>query len=127
MSVSIYYVARQRAQLTPSEIEIIKNIINKYSVDELLEQYLLEGTGLNWESFDYEFNIKAGSFFTKGIVFSGSTKLPDNTDDAIPLGLQHWSKCLTEIRHALPRCEWSVRVEDHMIEWDTKSNAYNPV
>lgn len=127
MSVSIYYVARRRAQLTPFEIETIKNIINKYSVDELLEQYLLEGTGLNWESFDYAFNTKAGSFFTKGIVFSGSTKIPDNTDDAIILGLQHWFKCLTEIRIALPGCEWSVRIEDHVIEWDTKSNAYNPV
>lgn len=127
MSVSIYYNARRRAQLTPSEIETIKNIINKYSIDELLEAYFFEGTGLNWESFDYEFNTEAGSFFTKGIVFCGSTKLPDNTDDAIVFGLQHWSKCLTEIHLALPRCNWSVRVDDHVIEWDTKSNVYNPV
>lgn len=126
MGVSIYYAARRRAPLCSSEISGIEAIIELHSVDDLAQRFLSQGTGLNWESFDHATNSEASRFLKRGLVFSGSTKLPDNHGDATWIGLQHWCTCLSAIRRSLPGADWSVSVDDHEIVWDAALSLYDP-
>lgn len=126
MAISLYYTARRKKSLNPQEISAVKEIVQRHSVNEQIENYLTTGEGLNWESFDFALNVKTGNVFRKGIVLSGSTKLPDNDEEATWVGVQHWCQCLSEIRTALTHCEWHVAVDDHVIPWSHEVNAYDP-
>lgn len=119
MSLCIYYTARRSKPLSPAEIAGVTAIVERFSVDRFIADYLASGEGLNWESFDVQINGKA-------TVISGSTRLPDNTEDATWVGVQHWCRCLSQLRSALPGCQWRVAVEDHEIHWDAASSAYDP-
>ncbi|GAB7533228.1 hypothetical protein PS3A_56440 [Pseudomonas sp. 3A(2025)] len=119
MSISIYYSAKRKTPLSPAEIAEATEIIGRFSVDQSILDYLASGEGLNWESLDVQVNRMAD-------VFSGSTKLPDNTEDATWVGVQHWCQCLSHLRSALPDCEWRVAVEDHEIHWDAALSVYDP-
>lgn len=126
MAISVYYTARRKAPLSLNEITVLKEIVHRHCVDDQIERFLSLGSGLNWESFDFSTNLEPSRFLKKGLVFSGSTKLPDNREDASWIGVRHWCKCLSEIRNAVSGCEWNVEVEDHEIQWDATVNAYDP-
>ncbi|MFP9459046.1 hypothetical protein AB6D30_01905 [Pectobacterium brasiliense] len=126
MAISLYYTARRKKSLSPQEISAVKEIVQRHSVNEHIEKYLTTGDGINWESFNFTLNAKIGNVFRKGIVFSGSTKLPDSNEEATWIGVQHWCQCLSEIRAALTHCEWHVAVDDHSIPWDAEAKAYDP-
>lgn len=126
VAISLYYTARRKKSLNPQEIAVVKEIVQRHSVNDQIENYLATGEGLNWESFDFALNVKTGNVFRKGIVFSGSTKLPDNDEEATWVGVQHWCQCLSEIRSTLTHCEWHVSVDDHTIPWDDAAKAYDP-
>ncbi|SDI84556.1 hypothetical protein SAMN05216588_12642 [Pseudomonas flavescens] len=126
MAVSVHYAAKRKAPLTCSEVATITAIVGHYRVDGQIEQFLATGKGLNWESFDFTVNPEPGGLLETGTVFSGSTKLPDNREDATWLGLQHWCRCLSAIRNAVPGCAWRVAVEDYPLQWDERAHAYDP-
>ncbi len=126
MAISIYYAARRKAPLSSNEIAAIQEIVRRYCVDDQIERLISLGTGLNWESFDYSTNLEPSRFLKKGLVLWGSTKLPDNQEEASWIGVQHWCKCLSEIRLSVSGCEWNVAVEDHEIRWDAVLNSYDP-
>lgn len=126
MAISIYYAARRKAPLSSNEIATIEEIVRRYCVGDQIERFLSLGAGLNWESFNFSRNLEASLFLKKGLVFSGSTKLPDNREDASWVGVQHWCKCLSEIRISVSGCEWNVAVEDHEMQWDAMLNSYDP-
>jgi hypothetical protein len=126
LAISIYYSARRKTLLTPSESSVVKAIASRYSVDAQIERLIATGVGLNWESFSYAVNSAPGGLFKKATIFTGSTKLPDNQEDASWTGVQHWAKCLSEIRAAVPGSDWHVAVEDHELHWDSRANAYDP-
>ncbi|WP_207209733.1 hypothetical protein [Pectobacterium zantedeschiae] len=126
MAISLYYTARRKKSLSQKEISAVKEIVQRHSVNDQIEKYLTTGAGLNWESFDFALNVKTGNVFRKGIVLSGSTKLPDNDEEATLIGVQHWCQCLSEIRGALTHCEWYVAVDDRAIAWSHEVNAYDP-
>jgi hypothetical protein len=121
MSVSIYYIASRSAALSQMEQDAIKSILKKHSVNDQIETYLNTGQGLNWESFSlYESASKSGA------ILEGATKLPDNTDDAIWTGVQHWCAVLTELRRSIPNAHWRVTVDDHEIGWDDSGQLFDP-
>jgi hypothetical protein len=126
LSISIYYTAKRKVPLTSSEVASVIFVASRHSVDEQIEQLLATGCGINWESFDFCINSEPIGLFKKGTVFSGSTKLPDNREDATWVGVQHWCKCLSEIRLAIPECDWHVAVEDHELPWDPVAQAFDP-
>jgi hypothetical protein len=120
MSISIYYSAKRASPLTDQEKVTIQRILGEHSVDALLEKYLSTAEGLNWESFclyDKPSN---------GCILEGATKLPDNTEDATWLGVQHWCKALTALRRAIKGADWSVQVEDHELQWSALWRRYDP-
>lgn len=125
-SVSIRYRSERSEPLSAQERSAIDELVDSMSVDDKIEAYLHgakpdgTGAGLNWESFDVSDDRHAG------IVFSGGTKLPDNTDDALWVGVQHWCELLTKIRHVVPDADWVVKVHGHTIVWDATKNAYDP-
>jgi hypothetical protein len=121
MSVSIYYEAARDIPLTSSEQSVVRDIVKSYSVDSDIEKYLSTGSGLNWESFSFYEKLDG-----EAVILQGSTKLPNNSEDATWVGLQHWCKLLSELRRRLPNAKWAVRVEDHEIYWDSVSNEYDP-
>lgn len=123
MSISIYYTARRNRLLTPTERATVKEAIDRYSIEHQLAERVRTGDGFNWESFCvYDPSDPTES----GVVFEGSTKLPDNSEDAIWTGLQHWCRLLSEIRRALPDASWQVHVDDHDIVWNDELSEYDP-
>jgi hypothetical protein len=125
MSISIYYSAQRKKELSLSEIKAIEEIATRYSVNAQIENLVATGVGLNWESFHFMTNTERPSLFKKATVFSGSTKLPDNSADATWIGVQHWCECLSELRQLLNTCDWSVSVDDHNMHWDPQKLAYD--
>jgi hypothetical protein len=121
MSVSIYYEAKRVPSLTPAEKAIVNAVIAKFSVDEAIEKYMETNEGLNWESFGFYEEP-----FAPGVILCGSTALPDNAEDAVWIGLQHWCAALSEIRRLVKDAVWDVRVEDHKLHWDESKQAYDP-
>jgi hypothetical protein len=126
LAISIYYTAKRKEPLTSSEVASVSSVASRHSVDEQIEQLLATGVGFNWESFNFTINSEPSGLFKKGTVFSGSTKLPDNREDATWVGVQHWCKCLSEIRVAIPGCDWYVAVEHHELQWDAVAKAFDP-
>ncbi len=95
----------------------------RYSVENLIEEREQTGEGSNWESFCV-FDPEEPT--APAVVFEGATKLPDNSEEAFWLGLQHWCRLLSEIRRALPRTTWQVYVDDYDIIWDEERGEYDP-
>ena len=60
------------------------------------------------------------------IVFEGATKLPDNSEEAMWTGVQHWCAALSEFRRVLPGAKWQVTVDDHELTWDESTQSYDP-
>ena len=120
MGISIYYTVKRNEPLTTQETKTIDEIIEKYSVDQQIEQYMNSGQGLNWESFCIYNDLE------DGIILEGSTKLPNNTAAASWIAIQHWCNLLTEMRNYLPNAVWQVSVEDHQIRWDEKRKYFDP-
>jgi hypothetical protein len=108
MSASIYYTAFRDQPLSSAENAAVKALIKKFSIEDQMEEYFQTGTGLNWESFCVYDRRKS---VEPGIVFQGATKLPDNSEDAVLVGLQHWCQLLSEIRNAVPGANPSYAVQ----------------
>jgi len=121
MSISIYYAAVRKRGLTEPERAAVTAIKDRYSVNSQIEHYLQTGTGLNWESF-----ILYAPPLSPGAIIEGATKLPDNSEDALWVGMQHWCKALSELRRLIPDAIWHVHVEDHHVQWDEEQQAYDP-
>lgn len=119
MSISIYYTATRNVPLTPSERSAVDSLVAGSSVDD----QIATGTGLNWESFCV---YDPANPTTRDAVFEGATKLPDNSEDAVWFGLQHWCKLLTAVRHAITDSDWHVHVDDHDIPWDASACEFDP-
>jgi hypothetical protein len=119
MSISIYYTATRNVPLTPAERSAVDSLVVECSVDD----QIAAGTGRNWESFCVYDSTDPTIPYA---VFEGATKLPDDSEDAVCLGLQHWCKLLTAVRHAIPDSDWHVHVDDHVIPWDASAGEFDP-
>jgi hypothetical protein len=123
MSISIYYTAFRDTPLTPEEEEQVAAIGRRFSVDDRIRTYIQTGSGENWESF----TVYAKDHLSKaGVIFEGATKLPDNNEEAIWIGVRHWCSALTEIRRSIRNARWRVHVDGHEIAWDEAAQAYDP-
>jgi len=125
MSISIYYTAGRAQKLTERERDAMIAVTRKYSASdqiEEIEECLRSHGGMNWEKglYFYDDDLSPDS------ILEGSTKLPDITEEAIWLSLQHWCKALSELRRAIPDADWRVHVDDHDIEWDADRQEYDP-
>jgi hypothetical protein len=119
MSTSLYYQAERKTPLSQSEITALQAIASRFAVDHAIETYVHTGVGYNWESFDLRFNPRPS------VILEGVTKLPDNTEDAMGEGVQHWCACLSELRKALPESVWRVTVDDHEILWNGSAKTFD--
>src|SRR5579872_714157 len=123
MSMAIYYEARRGAPLSSGERERIRAIVQQFSVDDHIEERIRTGVGPNWESFCVYDPFDPTS---PDVIFEGATKLPDNSEEAVWDGVQHWCSALTQIRRVLNDADWDVRVEDHDVHWDVANQSYDP-
>lgn len=119
LSVSIYYTASRKQKLTQAEQEAINQLIERYSVDEEIEEYLKSGEGHNWTSFS---NYDLKNSIEPDVIFEGSTELPDNSEYAMFDGVDHWASLLADIRNIIEGAEWHVHVDDHILVWDEESS-----
>jgi hypothetical protein len=123
MSISIYYVASRESPLEASEVTLLNKLIEEYAVEDKIAQREKDGVGPNWQSFGvYRNNQRKEPL----VVFEGATGLPDNSEEAVWIGLQHWCKLLTQIRLALRGLTWRVHVDGHEILWDESRREYDP-
>ena len=123
MSFSIYYTATRSTPLTDTESSAIASVVAEYSVDDQIEAREKSGDGPNWESFCV---YDRADPTEPDAIFEGATKLPDNSEDAMWVGLQHWCKAISAIRRILPDAKWDVRVDDHEMQWDESAQEYDP-
>jgi hypothetical protein len=123
MSLSIYYTAHRESPLRPMESRRIAEILSAFSVDHRIEERMRSGMGLNWESFCV---YDPSNPTEVDIIFEGATRLPDNSENASWIGVQHWCNALTEIRRLLSDAEWYVAVEDHEVVWEPSSQRFDP-
>lgn len=123
MSISFYYTATRPTPLTDVESSAIDSIVEEFSVDDQIQTYLNSGDGLNWESFCVFDRVNPTA---PDAIFEGATKLPDNSEDAMWVGVQHWCKAISAIRRVLHDAEWDVRVDDHDMQWDESALEYDP-
>jgi len=123
MSISVYYSAKRAAALSQEEAAGIRTLVTKYSVDDQIGKRRWFGKTPNWESFCI---YDPGKPSEPNVVFEGATKLPDNTQEFLWQGLQHWCALLTEVRRLLGGAEWWVSVDDHEIHWDITTQSYDP-
>jgi hypothetical protein len=121
MSISIFYEARRKQPLSANESAAVAVIRQRFSVDDQIERYGQSGQGPNWESF-----CLYGEPTAPDIILEGATKLPDNTEDAMWTGVQHWCAALSELRRVLLSAEWRVTVDDHELTWDESTQSYDP-
>jgi hypothetical protein len=122
MSVSIYYTAQRKQKFTDDEQEAINKLIADYSVDEEIEKYIRTGKGYNWTSF-YVYDSENPT--EENVIFEGSTQLPDNSEEAMWEGVQHWSSLLSQIRCVISDAEWHVHIDDHVLLWDDEYLEYD--
>ncbi|MBU8881371.1 hypothetical protein BGM26_20845 [Bacillus sp. FJAT-29790] len=122
MGVSIYYTAKRKYNLSKAELEIINKLIERYSVNEEIEEYLKTGEGHNWASFDVYDTEKPTE---ADVIFEGSTQLPDNSADAMFDGVDHWTSLLADIRNVIEDAEWYVNVDDHVFVWNQEKLEYD--
>ncbi|WP_102272797.1 hypothetical protein [Cytobacillus massiliigabonensis] len=122
MSSSIYYTATRKQKLTQAEQDAINQLMERYSVDEEIEEYLKSGVGHNWTSF-YIYDPK--NLIDPDVIFEGSTELPDNSENAIFDGVDHWASLLADIRNGIEGAEWHVHVDDHDLVWDEEKLEYD--
>ncbi|MGD6843145.1 hypothetical protein ACQCVH_11575 [Bacillus infantis] len=122
MSASIYYTAKRKQKLTQAEQDSIDQLLERYSVDDEIEEYLRTEEGHNWTSF-YIYDPESPS--EPDVIFEGSTELPDNSEDAMFDGVDHWASLLADIRNVLEGAEWHVHVDDHILIWDEKNLEYD--
>ena len=120
MGISIYYAAKRQHHLSNEEKSAIEQIVSDSDVMAELDNYLQTGLGYNWETFTiYEPD------FTSDTIFDGATKLPDNSEDAILTGLEHWLNTLSLIRHIIPDAAWHVHLDDTDIPWNSATRSFD--
>jgi hypothetical protein len=123
MSFSIYYTAHRKTPLTPKERALVNESESRYTIEGQIVERERTGEGYNWTSFCV---YDPADPTEPDVVFEGATQLPDNSEDAVWTGLQHWCQLLTEIRRAVHGASWRVTVDDHEILWDEKRGEYDP-
>lgn len=121
-SISIYFTARRAKRPSTAERKKVARIVAKYAVEDQIDEYNRTGEGYNWESF---FIYDPNDPSEPDVIFEGATGLPNNSEDAVWEGLQHWCAALTEIRRVLSDADWDVHVNDHEIVW-VEESGYDP-
>lgn len=98
--------------MSESERLAVSVIVGEFAVEDEIERFVPGGDALNWESFLW------GDQPGEGLVFVGSTRLPDSTMAAMGLGLVHWGRMLGKIRsEVFPELAWDVHVEGEPLGW----------
>lgn len=120
MSVSIYYTAKREKSITKEEKQTIDRLIEEYSAEKEIREYMETGKGVNWEEFSvYELDNDSD------IIFEGATRLPNNSKEAMWEGVQHWNLLLSTIRCVIPDAQWYVNVDNYELVWDDEYSEYN--
>jgi hypothetical protein len=119
MGISLYYEARRERSLSLVERAVIDTAMSRCPVEELIAAVPLPAEEYNGEAFCV---YPADTETEPGVVFEGATKLPTNSEEAIP----YWCRLLSEIRQALPDGKWAVHVDDCDIWWDPVREEYDP-
>lgn len=118
--MSIQYSAARGRALTDVERRLLEEKLRQFSVDRQIEKYRTTGEGPNWDPF----TLFDPPYREAEIIIEGATRLPDNTQDAVVMGLQHWCDLLAELRKEIEGAQWRVMVDRRPIPWDEESGEY---
>jgi hypothetical protein len=117
---TLYYTAKRNSPLTKEEIQLIDDLVKKYSDDEILE-LTHEGGG---ETFSFYPQEKSSE-----IILEGSTKLPvgfvPHRSEDVFLVADNWLSLLAHIRDLIPVDEWDVRLENDKFLWNPDTKEYD--
>jgi hypothetical protein len=122
MGVSIYYRASRATPLSPSELMAIDEVQSRYPVEALIGECRISEADFDGE----EFCVYVDGCSEPGVVFEGATKLPLCSEEAMWAALQYWCKLLSDVRHLVIDCVWSVEVDGHDVVWVEELQAFDP-
>ena len=112
MGQTLYVEVRRGESLSDVERAAIEAIVAEFDVADEIERFGADPDALNWESFWW------GDDAARGVVLSGSTRLPDVTMSAIFTGIDHWGRMLGKIRtEVFPDAAWDVNVDGDPVPW----------
>jgi hypothetical protein len=120
MGMSIQYSAARPRALTDGERRRLEEKLRQFSVDRQIERHRATGEGPNWDPF----TLFDPPYREPDVIIEGATRLPDNTQDALVMGLQHWCDLLAELRKEIEGAQWRVSVDRRPIPWDEESGEY---
>ena len=118
--MSIQYSAARPRALTDVERRLLEEKLRQFSVDRQIARFRETGEGANWDPF----TLFEPPYREPGTIIEGVTRLPDNTQDALVMGLQHWCDLLAELRKEIADAQWRVSVDRKPIPWDEESGEY---
>lgn len=119
MGQTLYAEARRDLQLTEAEVSAIRVIVGEFGVEDEIERFGVDPDALNWESFFWLPNA------ADGVVFSGSTRLPDVTVSAIFTGINRWGRMLGRIRsEVLADADWDVNIDGDPVPWVSEGKRF---
>ena len=109
-------------KITESERMAINLLLERYAVEDRIEQYFETGEGPNWESFTVYGLTEEDA--ADGTIFWGSTRLPDSSEEDFEAGVRHGCDLLTQIRRSLEGAAWRDSIDDIPIDCDTRHEAF---
>jgi len=119
MGQSLRVEVRRPAPLSDEERTAVRLIIDEFGVEDEIERFGADPDALNWESFFWSDEP------VEGVVFRGSTRLPDVTMSALFVGIEHWGRMLGRIRaEVLPDAEWDVNVDGDTLAWNEADQRF---
>lgn len=113
MSVGLYYSARRDRALTADERRAVADLI---TADD--DRDVVAGGSEPFCVYPYE-------DLDDGMVLDGSTKLPEDLEQAWE-AIQHWARLVSAIRRAILGAEWHFSLDDYDIAWDDEQQEYDP-
>jgi hypothetical protein len=120
MGMSIEYTAARERALSDVERRRMAEVLRQFSVERQIERHRATGEGPNWDPF----TLFEPPYREPGTIIEGATRLPDNTQDALVMGLQHWCDLLAELRKEIGDAQWRVSVDRKPIPWDADNEEY---
>ena len=112
MGQSMFAEVRRADALSDVERAAVQRLVDKFDMSHMAETWdPARGVGENWSAFIWD---EPGD----GVVFDGSTRLPDVSVNRMIDAVDHFGVMLGRIRlEVLPGAEWSVWVESSELEW----------
>ena len=123
MNLTFYCSARRPAPLTDLEQQAVRKLIAKYAVESRIKRFEETGQGIRWRPLCL---TSPDDYSAADAVFEATAELPCESDEALATAIDHWCNFASALRREIHKALWDVRVGDHEIKHEWRSDRYDP-